>query len=323
MLADQGPQNWVFCAERSLFICYTEIANTVESEYLTIKFIGRSSHSELSTALDISRRCQSLHVSTIRDSFKIPHHLANVDASYKGIEFDAIVYPAAGTDLRRISTPCEKPDISLSCSRRKEVVSHVILGLEALHASKIVHGGASSHCCLRAEQILRNLTPIDLHAGNIVLPAPAPVEIDQYLATNKPRVDDIRRLDGQPTPQCLPERVTEPVEFGFGHTGQSKIIDFGFSFRAVDGASYSRAVFPSGTPLAPELLLHGATTDPFRTESWYLGLTVRSHALDCLCSDLLKLHRSIISSPMACHLWTNQQGGLKRASNTIKIASLN
>ncbi len=68
--------------------------------------------------------------------------------------------------------------------------------------------------------------------------------------------------------------MTEPVDIGFGE-GQSKIFDFGYTFRAVEGSSYGPANFARGTPLPPELLREGGTTTlPFQVDSWQLGLSV-------------------------------------------------
>ena len=117
------------------------LLTSLPSEYLTIKFLTRPSSDELKITRDISERCRSPYISTLRDHFKIPHHLAKEDTRYRGIEFDAIVYPATGTDLRRISTPCEKPDVSLSLRRRKEVICHIVLGTAAMHNIGILHGG--------------------------------------------------------------------------------------------------------------------------------------------------------------------------------------
>jgi serine/threonine protein kinase len=92
----------------------------------------------------VKEHCRSPFVSTIEGSFKIPHHLAQTDARYAGIEFDAVFYPLAGTDLRRISSPwCypNHPDNPLPSCRLKQCIRELVLGLAALHKIGVVHGG--------------------------------------------------------------------------------------------------------------------------------------------------------------------------------------
>jgi serine/threonine protein kinase len=70
--------------------------------------------------------------------------------------------------------------------------------------------------------------------------------------------------------------VTEPVDIGFGE-GNTTILDLGFAFRAVEGASYGREHFILAAPFPPELLAdgHATTALPFKVDSWHLGLCVR------------------------------------------------
>lgn len=91
-----------------------------------------------------------------------------------------------------------------------------------------------------------------------------------------PVVSEIRRKDGQPMDPILPQRVTEPVDIGFGE-GITKILDFGYAFIPQDGISYTKDSFACGTPASPELVLDGASTKfPFQVDSWCLGLAVCS-----------------------------------------------
>jgi hypothetical protein len=111
---------------------------------MTIKFLSRPTRSELYMSHFISEHCRSPFVSAIKGSFKIPHHLAQTGPRYAGLEFDAVFYPLAGTDLRRICTPCEyleNPDIPLPPHRRMQCIRELVLGLSALHKIGVVHGG--------------------------------------------------------------------------------------------------------------------------------------------------------------------------------------
>lgn len=121
----------------------------------------------------------------------------------------------------------------------------------------------------------------DLHPGNVALARPAPEHIEQFLA-KPPLEHDIQRKDGLPTPPHLPQRVSEPENIGFS-PGDINIIDFGYSFRPVDGVYYDSSAFPTGTPPPPELLARDKKTDqPFKADSWYLGQLVRYRTLLCL-----------------------------------------
>ncbi|KAK3899674.1 kinase-like domain-containing protein [Staphylotrichum tortipilum] len=236
-------------------------------EFLTIKFLslpsgpihdGLPGMNELPISPFVKQHCQSPFVSTIKTNFRIPHHLSKIEATYKHVAYDAIVYPVTGTDLRRLSTHAwaflENPNkVPLPPGRRKETIRDLTLGLAALHEIGIAHG--------------------DIHPGNVTLAPPSAHEIERYLATRPPAVDEVRRKDGAPTDPTLPCRVTEHVDIGFGH-GHASIIDLGYAFHTIDGRSYSRDYFPQGTPLPPELLGNSdATTNlPFKVDSWQLGL---------------------------------------------------
>ncbi|KHN97409.1 Protein kinase-like domain protein [Metarhizium album ARSEF 1941] len=114
------------------------------------------------------------------------------------------------------------------------------------------------------------LSSIDLHPGNVAFAQPGPAHINNFLIEPPPE-HEIRRKDELPTPAHLPQRVCEPQDVGFG-PGVVKILDFGHSFRPVNGAVYPATVFPSGTPRPPELLSgQKAATLPFKADSWYLG----------------------------------------------------
>lgn len=260
-------------------------------QFLTIKFLsrprsGRHSVNELSISQFVKDHCSSPFVSTIRGSFKIPHHLAQADPRYEGVVFDAVFYPVTGTDLRRISEPLAYPKsrdkLPLSSRRRKRCIRDVALGLAALHDIGVVHGGKLS--CSESEPARWSLglrRHQDIHPGNVALPPPSRHDIEHYLATKQPLVHEIRRKDGTPTHPTLPCRVTEPVDIGFGDDGHTTILDLGFAFRPTDGASYDRANFPRGTLLPPELLHSpdAAISHPFKVDSWHLGLCVSQQLL--------------------------------------------
>ncbi|KAK4158348.1 kinase-like domain protein [Chaetomidium leptoderma] len=229
----------------------------VSGAHMTVKFLSRSRRNELPMAQFVRDHSSSPYLCIIRDHFRIPHHINSADPRYHGVEFNAIVYPTTGTDLRRLSTPgehIEGPDLPLTPARRKRCVRDLVRGLVELHDMGIVHG--------------------DIHPGNIALPPPPGDEIEDHLARESPLVHEVRRKDGQPTHPALPTHVTEPVDIGFGE-GSAKILDLGYSFRPADGGQYSRSHFPSGTMLPPELLDQDATTSfPFKVDSWHLGLCI-------------------------------------------------
>ncbi|EGY21112.1 uncharacterized protein VDAG_02636 [Verticillium dahliae VdLs.17] len=227
----------------------------VTNKYLTLKFISRPSRRELTICQFVKEHCFSPNVSTITDSFTIPHHLSKGGRNTPSILFDAIVYPTTGVDLRRVSTPCEHPQspAPLSIDRRMQCVRHLIRGIADLHRARIVHG--------------------DIHPGNVVLPPPLDSDIERLLE-QEPLEHRICRKDGAPTSRLLPERVTEPVDIGYG-VGQVQIIDLGYAFQPSEGAAFTRRDFPRGTPLPPELIGKNASTVlPFLVDSWQLGLTL-------------------------------------------------
>ncbi|KAG8412818.1 hypothetical protein J3458_013254 [Metarhizium acridum] len=219
-------------------------------KYLTVKFLSQGQVNDLNIGIFLKQRCSSPFISIIEDHFTIPHHLAETHPKYRDVKFDAIVYETLGADLRRESSGgevsrCKSPSLEL----RVRCIQQAVQAVAELHRMGVVHG--------------------DLHAGNLALPPPANEQIDQFLA-EPPLEHDIIRKDGAPTPAHLPQRVTEPENIGHGH-GDIKLFDFGYAFRHMDGAAYSKHVFARGTTPAPELLGGRTTTDPFKAESWYLG----------------------------------------------------
>lgn len=109
---------------------------------MTVKFLSRSNHRELPMAQFVQEHSQSPYISRIHNHFQIPHHLDKVPC-FAGINFDAIVYPTTGTDLRRLSTPGEhiRGDMPLSPAQRKRCIQHLVRGLAEFHDMGIVHGG--------------------------------------------------------------------------------------------------------------------------------------------------------------------------------------
>jgi serine/threonine protein kinase len=114
---------------------------------MTVKSLSRSRRNELSIARFVWRHSNSPYLCLIHDHFRIPHHITTGDPRYHGVEFDAIVYPTTGTDLRRLSTPgehLEGPDLPLTPARRKQYIRDLVHGLVELHDLGIVHGGRQS-----------------------------------------------------------------------------------------------------------------------------------------------------------------------------------
>ncbi|RXG44173.1 hypothetical protein VDGE_30482 [Verticillium dahliae] len=93
----------------------------------------------------------------------------------------------------------------------------------------------------RRELTICQIVHGDIHPGNVVLPPPLDSDIERLLE-QEPLEHRICRKDGAPTSRLLPERVTEPVDIGYG-VGQVQIIDLG-------------------------------TVLPFLVDSWQLGLTL-------------------------------------------------
>lgn len=89
---------------------------------MTIKFLSWSNQNELPVAQFVREHSSSPYLSIVYDHFRIPHHMASVDARLADVEFDAMVYPTTGTDLRRLPTPgghIEGPNLPLAPARRK------------------------------------------------------------------------------------------------------------------------------------------------------------------------------------------------------------
>ncbi|KND92875.1 putative myosin light chain kinase [Tolypocladium ophioglossoides CBS 100239] len=219
-------------------------------DYLTVKFLSRGQVNDLKMGLFLKQHCRSPLVATMKDHFTMPHHLAQIDSKYQGINFDAIVYETTGADMRRES-PYEEPyfDTPMSLDRRQRCIQQVVQAVAELHRIGVVHG--------------------DLHPGNVALPPPTREHIDQFL-TKPPLEHKVIRKDEEPTPAHLPQLVTEPENIGYGD-GDIKLFDFGYAFQAIDGVAYDKSVFAPGTPAAPELLTDKKITQPFKAESWYLG----------------------------------------------------
>lgn len=237
---------------------------------MTVKFLTRGQDNDLKIGLFLRQHCSSPFISTIKDYFTIPHHLARIDSKYRGINFDAIVYETTGTDLRRESESGEpSSDIPLSMDMRERYIQQVVQAVADLHCIGVVHGGTGT-----TNLSYRPYTNyLDLHPGNVALPPPTREHIEKFLA-KQPLGHEIIRKDGEPTPAHLPRRVIEPENIGYGN-GNIKLLDFGYAFQPRDGIAYSRDVFAPGTPPAPEFLrADKKTTQPFKAESWYLGQLV-------------------------------------------------
>jgi hypothetical protein len=139
VLVEQGSGVWV-----GLPSIHKKCADILSSANITIKFISRSNKTELQIAEFVKNHCQSQHVCKMMDNFKIPHHLAQANPQYAGIEFTAMVYQLMGTDLRRLSTAgehLEGPNVPLTSKRRKKSIRDIIFGVAGLHRVGIVHGG--------------------------------------------------------------------------------------------------------------------------------------------------------------------------------------
>lgn len=106
--------------------------------------------------------------STIKGGFE-RLHMARTDRRYSDIEFDDILPDRlVGTDLRRISTPCEHleyPGIHLPSHRRKQCICELTL---------VVHAMEAVVFCT-APMLLTRL--LDTRPGNVALPYRAVVMI--------------------------------------------------------------------------------------------------------------------------------------------------
>lgn len=221
----------------------------VTNEYLTVKFLSRRHGNELEMRKHLARECSSPLISELRDNFTVRHHLAAVDPAYEAIQFEAIVYPTTGTDLRRESETGE-PSSPPSLERRLRCIRQVIKAVAELHSLGVVHG--------------------DLQPGNVALAPPTREDIERVLE-QPPLEFLVIRKDGSPTPRNLPKCVTEPERIGFGD-GNIQLLDFEYSFRPKPGAAYGKDSFAVGTPPPPELIgTNKRTTKPFMVDSWHLG----------------------------------------------------
>lgn len=106
--------------------------------------------------------------STIKGGFE-RLHLARTDRRYSDIEFNDILPDRlVGTDLRRISTPCEHleyPGIHLPSHRRKQCICELTLVVHAIEAVVFCN----------APMLLTGL--LDIRPGNVALPCRAVVMI--------------------------------------------------------------------------------------------------------------------------------------------------
>lgn len=114
-------------------------------DYLTVKFLPQGGKGELQICNFIRKHSRSPFVSTIQDHFAIPHHLSlSRDHRFKGMEFDAMVYPTTGSCLHRIlskSEYVESPYLPLNMERRESCIRQVVCGMAELHRIGVVHGG--------------------------------------------------------------------------------------------------------------------------------------------------------------------------------------
>ncbi|KAG5983384.1 hypothetical protein E4U55_000060 [Claviceps digitariae] len=147
----------------------------LRSNFVTVKFIGQSKDAEVKRELKINKflreQCQSDYVSTIEESFTIPHHLQEIHPQYRDISFDAIVYPPTGSDFERIVNGLyfrKNPMLPLSIEMRVKCIEDIIRGVAQLHNLGIVHA--------------------DIHPGNVGLPAPSVEDIELLL--KEPLVED-------------------------------------------------------------------------------------------------------------------------------------
>jgi hypothetical protein len=151
---------WLCYARGSRDVVSAEIST--RRDYLTIKFLSRPPLGEFVINQFVREHCRSPFVTTIQGSFKLPHHLAQTDPEYSGVEFDAVFYRLTGTDLCRLSLepdpydddadeptepPC-RPYVPLPSHRRKQCIRDLTLGLAALHRIGVVHGGRQAYLSL-------------------------------------------------------------------------------------------------------------------------------------------------------------------------------
>ncbi|TQV89941.1 Protein kinase-like domain [Cordyceps javanica] len=230
---------------------------TRSREFLTIKFLPRDGNGELDIFRYITKHCRSPFVSTLRDSFTIPHHLSKSTSAYtkdfRQIFFQALVYPATETCLGRCADVTENhdnnPDIPFTLQRRQTYIRQVVEGLCDLHRIGVVH---------------------DIHLGNVALALPSDKHLEDLLE-RPPLEHEILLKSGEPPPPWMPCRSTEPEDIGFTPSGV-RLIDFGYSIIPERGASYAADKFPKGTWPPPELLAGQRGTDrPFKADSWYLA----------------------------------------------------
>ena len=117
------------------------------SGFLTVKILGRTENKQVQRELLMNNflreRCRSRYISTIEDSFTIPHHLAESEPKYRDVRFDVIAYPPAGTDLQRIQTDSVRRNsrLPLSIKMRVKCVREIVRGVTELHSLGIVHAG--------------------------------------------------------------------------------------------------------------------------------------------------------------------------------------
>ena len=104
----------------------------------------------------------------------------------------------------------------------------------------------------------------------------------------------VERLDGAPTPECLPKTIIKPEDLGFGN-GTCKILDFGFSFHYTEGAAIEAEQFSRGMTKAIEFETNKSTVHPFKVDSWYLGQLVSNVDIECCLFYLLIVTRFISS----------------------------
>lgn len=109
-------------------------------DYFTLKFLNRLNPRELSICQFIRDHCRSPSIVQIEDHFTIPHHLAEVDENYAGIEFNVIVYRPTGTDFRRASEERTTHTFLSPRSLRKYAVD-IVNGVADMHKNGLVHGG--------------------------------------------------------------------------------------------------------------------------------------------------------------------------------------
>lgn len=262
--------------------------------YLTVKFLQRSPRGEAELRIHKHLRQNHSpvpHVAPIVDSFELPHHMAAESAHHRNIRFQALVYPATGTDIQRLMRGGWNHD-TLTVADKIRCIQDVVRGLSALHRLGVVHG--------------------DLHAGNVALPLPPEAHLEA-LPTRLPEEEVIERKDGMPTSPLLPSRVAEPVDIGFSR-GPVTILDLGYSFLEHDAESYLIDSFGGPFYAPPELQGYGKRTNlPLKVDSWSLGRLVRATAPSsplraqkpqvlCLitppsCLDLLYRHRWLRARP--------------------------